>query len=103
MAILSPTGDPDSKKHLWWRCVFIAATVQPVLILLYLMFGSTFIGKILLILFFLFIASVVLAFWTNSASPIPIFWFLLPVCIVLNSFILGAIFYFVCWLKEKDF
>ena len=103
MPIVSPVGDPSDDKHLWWRCVFIAAGIQPILILLYLMFGSTFIGKILLILFFPFIASVVLAFWTNPASPIPIFWFLLPVCIVLNSFILGAIFYFVCWLKEKDF
>ena len=103
MSILSPTGDPDSKKHLWWRCVFIAAAVQPVLILLYLLFGSTFIGKILLILFFPFIAFAVLAFWTNQVSLSPIFGILLPVGIVLNSLILGAIFYFVCWLKEKDF
>ena len=103
MAILSPTGDPSDDKKLWWRCVFIAATVQPVLILLYLMFGSTFIGKILLILFFPFIAFVVLAFWTNPASPIPIFWILLPVGLVLDSLVLGTIFYFVYWLKEKDF
>ena len=103
MSILSPTGDPASDKKLWWRCVFIAAAVQPVLILLYLIFGSTFIGKILLILFYPFIAFVVLAFWTNQASLIPIFWILLPVGFVVNSFIFGAIFYFVCWLKEKDF
>ena len=50
MPIVSPAGDPSDDKHLWWRCVFIAAGIQPILILLYLMFGSTFIGKILLIL-----------------------------------------------------
>ena len=103
MPIVSPAGDPENNKHLWWRCVFIAAAVQPVLILLYLLFGSTFIGKILLILFFPCIAFVVLAFWTNQASLIPISWILLPVGIVLNSLILGTIIYFVCWLKEKDF
>ena len=99
MAILSPAGDPDSKKHLWWRCVFIAAAVQPVLILLYFMFRSTVLGIILLILYF---PSIVFVWQTNPAS-LPFLFFLLPVFIALYSFVLGAIFYFVCWLKEKDF
>ena len=99
MSILSPTGDPDSKKHLWWRCVFIAAAVQPFLILLYLMFRSTFLGAILLIFYFPCIAFAVVGF----PSSLPILLVLLPVFIVLYSFVLGSIIYFVCWLKEKDF
>ena len=98
MAIISPAGDPDSKKHLWWRCVFIAAAVQPVLILLYLMFRSTFFGAILLILYF---PSIVFVWQTNLAS-LPILFIMLPVCIALYSFILGSVIYFVCRLIEKD-
>ena len=99
MSIVSPAGDPENNKHLWWRCVFIAAAVQPVLILLYLMFRSTFFGAILLILYFPCIAFAVVGF----PASIPILLILLPVGIVLNSVVLGTIIYFVCWLKEKDF
>ena len=42
MAIISPTGDPALDKKLWWRCVFIAAAIQPILILLDLIFRLTF-------------------------------------------------------------
>ena len=49
MSFPSPTGDPDCDKKLWWRCVFIAAAVQPVLLLLSLIFQSTFFLKILMI------------------------------------------------------
>ena len=35
MSILSPTGDQENNKHLWWRCVFIAAGIQTVLLLLF--------------------------------------------------------------------
>ena len=99
MSILSPTGDPENNKHLWWRCVFIAAAVQPVLILLYLIFRSTVFGNILLIVYFPCIAFAVLGF----PASLPILFVLLPVFIALYSFVLGSIFYFVCWLKEKDF
>ena len=99
MSIISPAGDPSDNKHLWWRCVFVAAAVQPVLILLYLMFRSTFFGAILLILYFPCIAFAVLGF----PASIPILFVLLPVCVALHSFILGSIIYFVCWLKEKDY
>ena len=98
MPIVSPAGDPSDNKHLWWRCVFIAAAVQPILILLYFMFRSTSLGIILLILYF---PCIVFAF-QNPAS-LPILFILLPVCIALYSFILGSIIYFVCWLKEKDY
>ena len=94
MAILSPTGDPASDKKLWWRCVIIAAAVQPVLILLDLLFRSTSFGIILGGIFYLALA---------NPTSLPILLILLPVCIVLNSLVLGTIFYFVCWLKEKDF
>lgn len=98
MSILSPTGDPASDKKLWWRCVFIAAAVQPVLILLSLMLRSTGFMIILMILYF---PCIVFAF-QNPAS-LPILFILLPVFIALYSFILGSIIYFVCWLKEKDY
>ena len=99
MSFPSPTGDPDCDKKLWWRCVFIAAAVQPVLILLYLMIRSTFFGAILLILYFPCIAFAVLGF----PASIPILFVLLPVGFVLYSFVLGTVIYFVCWLKEKDY
>ena len=102
MSILSPAGDPGSDKKLWWNCVFIAAAVQPVLILLYLIFHTTFFQIIMMILYLPCVILGGLAIWTNPAS-LSFLYLLLPVCIVLNSFILGAIFYFVCWLKEKDF
>ena len=98
MPIVSPAGDPSDDKHLWWRCVFIAAAVQPILILLYFMFRSTSLGIILLILYF---PCIVFAF-QNPAS-LPILFILLPVFIALYSFVLGSIIYFVCWLKEKDY
>ena len=98
MSIVSPAGDPSDNKHLWWRCVFVAAAVQPILILLYFMFRSTSLGIILLILYF---PCIVFAF-QNPAS-LPILFILLPVFIALYSFILGSIIYFVCWLKEKDY
>ena len=94
MAILSPTGDPSDNKYLWWRCVFIAAAAQPVLILLGLMFRSTVFMIILWGIFYLALA---------NPTSLPILLILLPVCIVLNSLGLGTIIYFVCWLKEKDF
>ena len=102
MAIISPAGDPENNKHLWWNCVFIAAAVQPVLILLYLIFRSTVFGNILLIVYFPCIVLMWQTLWNNPAS-LPILFCLLPVCFVLYSFVLGAIMYFVCWLKEKDF
>ena len=98
MPIVSPAGDPSDNKHLWWRCVFIAAGIQPILILLYFMFRSTSLGIILIILYF---PCIVFAF-QNPAS-LPILFILLPVFIALYSFVLGSIIYFVCWLKEKDF
>ena len=98
MPIVSPAGDPSDDKHLWWRCVFIAAGIQPILILLYFMFRSTSLGIILMILYF---PCIVFAF-QNPAS-LPILFILLPVFIALYSFVLGSIIYFVCWLKEKDF
>ena len=97
-----PTGDPENNKHLWWRCVLVAATVQPFLILLYVIFGSSFFRNIIIILYFPCVALGAQAFWSNPAS-LQFLFILLPVCIVLNSFILGAVFYFVCWLAEKDF
>ena len=98
MSILSPTGDPASDKKLWWRCVFIAAAVQPILILLSLIFRTTGFMIILMILYF---PCIVFAF-QNPAS-LPILFILLPVFIALYSFVLGSIIYFVCWLKEKDY
>ena len=94
MSIISPAGDPSDNKHLWWRCVFVAAAVQPVLILLYFMFRSTSFGIILGGIFYLALA---------NPTSLPILLILLPACIVLNSLVLGTIIYFVCWLKEKDF
>ena len=99
MAIVSPSGDPSDNKQQWWHCVFIAAAIQPVLILLYLMFRSTFLGNILLILYFPCIAFAVLGF----PASIPILFILLPVGFALYSLVLGTIIYFVCGLKEKDF
>ena len=96
MSFPSPTGDPACDKKLWWRCVFIAAAVQPILILLYFMFRSTSLGIILLILYFPCIVFAI-------QFMIPVLFVLLPVCVALHSFILGSIIYFVCWLKEKDF
>ena len=98
MPIVSPAGDPSDDKHLWWRCVFIAAAVQPILILLSLIFRTTGFMTILMILYF---PCIVFAF-QNPAS-LPILFVLLPVFIALYSFVLGSIIYFVCWLKEKDF
>ena len=98
MSILSPTGDPASDKKLWWRCVFIAAGIQPILILLSLIFRTTGFMIILMILYF---PCIVFAF-QNPAS-LPILFILLPVFIALYSFVLGSIIYFVCWLKEKDY
>ena len=98
MAIISPAGDPSDDKRLWWRCVFIAAAVQPILILLSLIFRTTGFMIILMILYF---PCIVFAF-QNPAS-LPILFILLPVFIALYSFVLGSIIYFVCWLKEKDF
>ena len=107
MSFPSPTGDPENNKHLWWRCVFIAAGIQPVLILLYFIFRSTAFGIILLVLYYPFIALVFDTVWQSVEQPdvlIPFFfWALLPVCFALYSFILGTIFYLVYWLKEKDF
>ena len=96
MPIVSPAGDPSDDKHLWWRCVFIAAGIQPILILLYFMFRSTSLGIILLILYFPCIVFAI-------QLMIPVSFVLLPVCVALHSFILGSIIYFVCWLKEKDY
>ena len=59
MSFPSPTGDPDCDRKLWWRCVFIAAAVQPVLLLLSLIFQSTFFLKILMIPY-------LLIYWTFS-------------------------------------
>ena len=98
MPIVSPVGDPSDDKHLWWRCVFIAAGIQPILILLSLIFRTTGFMIILMILYF---PCIVFAF-QNPAS-LPILFILLPVFIALYSFVLGSIIYFVCWLKEKDF
>ena len=98
MPIVSPAGDPSDKKHLWWRCVYIAAAVQPILILLSLIFRTTGFMIILMILYF---PCIVFAF-QNPAS-LPILFILLPVFIALYSFVLGSIIYFVCWLKEKDY
>ena len=102
MSILSPTGDPASDKKLWWRCVFIAAAVQPFLILLYLIFQTAFFRIIMMTLYLPCVILGGLAIWTNPGA-LSFLYLLLPVCIVLDSFILCAIFYFVCWLKEKDF
>ncbi len=98
MPIVSPAGDPSDDKHLWWRCVFIAAGIQPILILLYFMFRSTSLGIILMILYF---PCIVFAF--QNPAFLPILFILLPVFIALYSFVLGSIIYFVCWLKEKDY
>ena len=98
MPIVSPAGDPSDDKHLWWRCVFIAAGIQPILILLYFMFRSTSLGIILMILYFPCIV-----FALQNPASLPILFILLPVFIALYSFVLGSIIYFVCWLKEKDF
>ena len=98
MPIVSPAGDPSDDKHLWWRCVLIAAAVQPILILLSLIFRTTGFMIILMILYF---PCIVFAF-QNPAS-LPILFILLPVFIALYSFVLGSIIYFVCWLKEKDY
>ena len=104
MAIISPTGDQNSKKYLWWRCVFIAAAVQPVLILLFLIFRSTVFGKTLLILYYPGIAIMFQIVCARGLAPVlPILYILLPVCFVLYSFFLGTIFYFVRWLIEKDY
>ena len=51
MSIPSPTDDPACDKKLWWRCVFIAAAVQLVMILLFFLFESRFFGKVLLVLY----------------------------------------------------
>ena len=107
MSILSPAGDPASDKKLWWRCVLIAAAVQLVMILLFFLFESRFFGEVLLVLYYPFIALVFDAVWQSIEQAdifIPFFfWALLPVCVALYSLIFGSIFYFVCWLKEKDF
>ena len=63
MSFPSPTGDPDCDRKLWWRCVFIAAAVQPVLLLLSLIFQSTFFLKILMIPYLLFTGLFVNGLW----------------------------------------
>ena len=107
MSFPSPTGDPACDKKLWWRCVFIAAGIQTVLLLLFFLFESSLLGKVLLVLYYPFIALVFDAVWQSIEQAdifIPFFfWALLPVCFAIYSFVLGSIFYFVCWLKEKDF
>ena len=98
MPIVSPAGDPSDDKHLWWRCVFIAAAVQPILILLSLMFRTTGFMIILMILYF---PCIVLAL-QNPAS-LPVLFILLPVCVALYSFVLGSVIYFVCRLARNDY
>ena len=98
MPIISPAGDPSDNKQLWWRCVFIAAAIQPILILLSLIFRTTGFMIILMILYFPCIV-----FALQNPVSLPILFILLPVFIALYSFVLGSIIYFVCWLKEKDY
>ena len=98
MPIISPAGDPSDNKQLWWRCVFIAAAIQPVLILLSLIFRTTGFMIILVILYF-----PCFVFTFQNPASLPILFIMLPVCVALYSFVLGSIIYFVCWLKEKDF
>ena len=97
MPIVSPAGDPSDDKHLWWRCVFIAAGIQPVLILLSLILRTTGFMIILMILYF---PCIVLAL-QNPAS-LPVLFVMLPVCAALYSFILGSVIYFVCRLARND-
>ena len=97
MPIVSPAGDPSDNKHLWWRCVFIAAGIQPVLILLSLILRTTGFMIILMILYF---PCIVLAL-QNPAS-LPVLFVMLPVCVALYSFILGSVIYFVCRLARND-
>ena len=110
MAILSPTGDPDTDKKLWWRCVFIAAAVQPVMLLLSLIFQTTVLLKILyipLIMFFLFVFRIVIGNPPGNAeaagASFSFLVFLVPVCFLLYSFILGTIFYLVYAISENDY
>jgi len=67
MPIVSPAGDPSDDKHLWWRCVFIAAGIQPILILLSLIFRTTGFMIILMILYF---PCIVFAFQNPASLPI---------------------------------
>ena len=86
MSILSPAGDPASDKKLWWRCVFIAAAVQLVMILLFFLFESRFFGEVLLVLYYPFIALVFDAVWQSIEQAdifIPFFfWALLAACLL---------------------
>ena len=110
MSILSPTGDPACDKKLWWRCVFIAAAVQPVLLLLSLIFQTTAFLKILYfpcVVFMMIVLRMVVTNPTGSVegvgASLSVLGILLPVCFVLYSFVLGTIFYFVYWLSEIDY
>ena len=110
MAFPSLTGDPDTDKKLWWRCVIIAAAVQPVLLLLSLIFQTTAFLKILYfpcVFFMMIILRMVVTNPTGSAegvgASLSVLGILLPVCFVLYSFVLGTIFYFVYWLSELDY
>ena len=114
MAIISPAGDPSDDKHLWWRCVFIAAAIQPVLILLSLIFRTTGFMIILMILYFPCIVFMLFMFRIVIGNNLPgsaeeagasfsFLVFLVPVCFVLYSFVLGTIFYLVYWLSELDY
>ena len=111
MAILSPTGDPACDKKLWWRCVFLAAAVQPVMLLLSLIFQTTFFLKILMIPYLLFTGLFLNNLWhsVEHGDAQSVFMgagallALLPVYFVLNSFFFGTVFYLGYWLSEKDF
>ena len=111
MSFPSPTGDPDCDRKLWWRCVFIAAAVQPVLLLLSLIFQSTFFLKILMIPYLLFTGLFVNGLWhsVEHGDTQSVFMgagallALLPFYFVLTSFFFGTAFYLLYWLSEKDY
>ena len=99
MPIVSPAGDPSDDKHLWWRCVFIAAAIQPVLILLSLVLRTTGFMIVLVILYFPCLLFTI----QSGGASLPLLFILLPVCIALYSFILGSVIYFVCRLARNDY
>ena len=109
--VLSPTGDSDTDKKLWWRCVFIAAAVQPVTLLLSLIFQTTAFLKILYfpcIVFMLFMFRIVIGnnlpgSAEEAGASFSFLVFMVPVSFVLYSFVLGTIFYLVYWLSELDY
>ena len=111
MSFPSPTGDPDCDKKLWWRCVFIAAAVQPVMILLSLIFQSAFFAKILIIPYLLLTGLFINGLWHSVEHGdvqsvfmgVGALLALLPFYFVLNSFFFGTAFYLLYWLSEKDY